>query len=110
MYVLANAGLHRAKPRKSESMKAYSGDFAMSNVQWTMRLHSPPQSHPAVLLSVALGTDSDLHLQSGVRPGLARGVNKYFVSDGMMSAVTETSNYMRRLSDSVQSGFQAAQA
>ncbi|AWO97640.1 Hypothetical protein SMAX5B_019466 [Scophthalmus maximus] len=44
------AGLHRAKPRKSESMKAYSGDFAMSNVQWTMRLHSPPQSHPAVLL------------------------------------------------------------
>lgn len=38
------------------------------------------------------------------------GVNKYFVSDSMMSAVTQTPNLIRRLSDSALSGLKATQA
>lgn len=40
----------------------------------------------------------------------SRGVNKYFVSDSLMSAVIETPNFIRRLSDSALSGLKATQA
>lgn len=40
----------------------------------------------------------------------SRGANKYFVSDSLMSALTETPNFIRRLSDSALSGLKAAQA
>lgn len=40
----------------------------------------------------------------------SRGVNKYCVSDSLMSADIETPNFIRRLSDSALSGLKAAQA
>lgn len=37
-------------------------------------------------------------------------MNKYFVSDSLMSAVIETPNFIRQLSDSGLSSLKAAQA